>query len=372
MIYDIPPPRPLSRDDKKYDRLRFNAWGKSILDYATKLADPHRIRAQNPPLDRGDTAALRIIAAHDRVEREAKISHLKEHGSCSSRVRASTGALPDPGSIAPGETEVVDPRRETFADVQYPGGRSETDPPRPPVERRPVIVMARTAWRRAYRHWSDSWARTEEAKPLPGSHLAPVDPWSDLVAQSKRWLLRKQDERQCWAQFVDTGDEDVRQRLINSCASKCLFHARKTRRQDRWDAFMTLRDEVGRIIDRRDFDPDLASLPTFVGRLLALRVKDVERGIRTRAKLFDQISLREPPAGGEDDDSAAEIAEAVGVIDAEVDRVERLLASLADEVDRQIVRLALEGQTQGAIALALGVTQQAVGKRFKKIGRSGC
>ena len=156
----------------------------------------------------------------------------------------------------------------------------------------------------------------------------------------------EQDERQCWAQFVDTGDEDVRQRLINSWASKCLFHARKTRRQDRWDAFMTLRDEVGRIIDRRDFDPDLASLPTFVGRLLALRVKDVERGIRTRAKLFDQISLREPPAGGEDDDSAAEIAEAVGVIDAEVDRVERLLASLADEVDRQIVRLALEGNAR--------------------------
>ena len=100
--------------------------------------------------------------------------------------------------------------------------------------------------------------------------------------------------------------------------------------------------------------------------LLAFRVKDIERATRTRARLFDQISLREPPAGGEDEDSAAEIAEPVGVIAAEADRVERLVNSLVDDIDRQIVRLALEGQTQGAIALALGVTQQAVGKRFQK------
>ena len=171
MIYDIPPPRPLSRDDKKYDRLRFNAWASR---FSTTPPSSPTLTAFGPRTHRSTAATPPPCASSPHTTGSSarpKISHLKEHGSCSSRVRASTGALPDPGSIAPGETEVVDPRRETFADVQYPGGRSETDPPRPPVERRPVIVMARTAWRRAYRHWSDSWARTEEAKPLPGSHL---------------------------------------------------------------------------------------------------------------------------------------------------------------------------------------------------------
>ena len=68
-----------------------------------------------------------------------------------------------------------------------------------------------------------------------------TDPWTDLVAQSKSWLLRKQDERQLWAQFLDTGDEDVRQRLINSCAAKCLVPCAQVCQQERWDAFMALR-----------------------------------------------------------------------------------------------------------------------------------
>lgn len=399
MTYDIPPPRPLSRDDKKYDRLRFLSWGKSIVDYATKLADADRIRAQNPPVDRGDSAALRIVAGIDPKARSKQIAHVKEHGSCSSWLWSTTGtpgrlvkaavnglvvlravgplaALPV-GPMAPGETETADPHRETFKGEEF----SERERV---VERRPVVVTAHdpSLWRRAYSYLSDSrrpnngkskfWASDKGAKPLPRASSAsswkPTTPWEDLVAQAKGWLLRPQDERQLWAQFCDTGDEDVRQRLINGCATKCLYHARKMPEQERWDAFMRLRDEVGRIIDKREFDPDKATLPTWVGRLLALRVTDIKRGDRARAKLFSQVDRREP-AEYDDDGAEAEMAEAEEALEEtvdEVDRVELFLAGVEDEVDRQICEKLLGGQTQTAIAVELGVSQQSISKRLKK------
>ncbi len=96
-----------SKADKARDLMRLISWGKSRLDPpprcgatrppARKLADPHRIRPENPPVDRGDGVALRVVANIDQDERTAKIAHLREHGNCSSWVWASTGA---PGKLA--------------------------------------------------------------------------------------------------------------------------------------------------------------------------------------------------------------------------------------------------------------------------------
>ena len=168
-----------------------------------------------------------------------------------------------------------------------------------------------------------------ERKGKDGKHK-PVDHWKNLVARMKTWLLSPQDERQSWAQFIDTGDEEVRQRLINSCAKKCLFYARKMPEQERWDAFMVLWDEVGRIVDQRKFDPDQAALPTFVEKILALRIKDIKKGIRTRAKLFDQIDPRESAVDSDDDTPPAEVemveADAVDETNQLAARLDHLLA----------------------------------------------
>jgi hypothetical protein len=77
----VPPPRPLSGDDKKRDLMRLLSDGRSLLDPppsvgATKAptpkrADPHRIKPQNPPTDRGDVLALRVIADIDQSARAA-------------------------------------------------------------------------------------------------------------------------------------------------------------------------------------------------------------------------------------------------------------------------------------------------------------
>jgi len=241
MTYDIRPTRRFSRDDKARDLLRLITWGKSLLDPppalgrtkalarkpargwiglgtkapAPKEAEADPIRAQNPPVDRGDAAALKILANIDPKEREAKIDHIKVHGACSSwKFFQGPMAL---GVVAACKAEGA------------------------------------LRFGRMYSYWSDSrlpnnrgpmFRPAKPAKPLPGSHLKPTTPWEDLVAQAKRSLLRQQDERQLWAYFRDTGDEDVRQRLIDSCAAKCILYARKMPEQERWAAFLELRDEV--------------------------------------------------------------------------------------------------------------------------------
>lgn len=120
--------RPLSIEDKKRDLSTLISWGRSLLDPPpavgatkppkSKLSDAGRIRPQNPPIDRGDGVALKIVASIDPDELTAKIAHLREHGNCSSWVWASTGAPGKlaalPGPMAPSETETVVPCRETF------------------------------------------------------------------------------------------------------------------------------------------------------------------------------------------------------------------------------------------------------------------
>ncbi len=357
--------RALTEDDKKRDLMRLISWGKSRLDPppsvgatkapAPKLADADGIRPQNPEVDRGDAAALRIVADIDPDERAAKIRHLREHGSCSS------WALPGPMA-----------RRQAVAVATRVVAKA----------RRPAVVLqddwfiTTPVWARAL---SDSrkpngrgprfWSSGKEAKPLPGSHRVMTDPWTDLVAKAKRSLLRPQDERQKWVEFLNTGDEDVRQRLISGCETKCLFHARKMLEQERWDAFMMLRDEVGRIIDKRDFDPDKASLPTWVEKILALRVRDIKKSNRTRAKLFGQIDHRAPAEY--DDDGAlaeAEMAEAVVEVDQLAARLDYLLASTTDETDWEIIRLYREGRTESEIAVELRKSQATISRRIKKMG----
>lgn len=50
-----------------------------------------------------------------------------------------------------------------------------------------------------------------------------------------------------------------------------------------------------------------------------------------------------------------------------VDLTKRFLASLDDEIDRDIVLFNLKGKTQSEIAETLGFTQGAIAKRIKKI-----
>jgi hypothetical protein len=385
------PPRPLSADEKKKDLMRLLSDGRSLLDPppavgatkppTSKLADPHSIRPENPAVHPADRAARAIVARVNPAERPAKITHLREHGNVSSWLWESTGtpgelkALPDP--MAPSETEVAVPSRETFG---WKPGTESTPFVRP--ERRPVVATARFG--RVYSCLSDTrlpnnrgpmfWTGDKGAKPLPGSHREMGD-LSSLVVQANSWRLSKQDERQTWAQFLDTGDEDVRQRLVNSCATKCWFHARQLPEQERWDSFLALRDSVGQIVDKREFDPDISTLPTYVDKILKLRVTDIRRRNLRRDRLFAQVDFQETDDredGGFRDRNRGEAEAVMAASASAVDPLELLLADLTDETDRQIVQLTLDGETQGAIAAQLGVSQQSISKRIKKIAAGGC
>jgi hypothetical protein len=242
--------------------------------------------------------------------------------------------------MAPGETEVAIPSREAFG---WKPGTESTSFLRP--KRRPVVTTARFG--RVYSCLSDTrlpnnrgsmfWSSDKGAKPLPGSHREMTDPLTDLAAKANTWRLLKQDERQSWAQYLDTGDEDVRQRLINSCATKCLFHARKLPEQERWDALLALRDSVGQSVDKREFDPDLSTLPTYVDKILALRIKDIRRRIRRRDTLFVQVDFRETDDGDDGyyrDPHRAEAEAVMAASASAVDPMELLLADVTDDVDR--------------------------------------
>ena len=209
------------------------------------------------------------------------------------------------------------------------------------------------------RPWSGSFRQERKGKV---SKHKPVDHWGSLVARMKTWLLSPQDERQLWAQFVDTRDPEVGNRLVQSCARKCWFLASRSPKQEKWETFMGLYLEVGKILEQCQFDPDGgARLPTYVGKILGLRAATV------RSKIRGKESQLESPSVDEDGDSVV-IEEAEEEADANAERLEALLAGDLGAVNRQIVEKMLEDKTQAEIAAELGMTQPAVSQRLKKLG----
>ena len=160
--------------------------------------------------------------------------------------------------------------------------------------------------------------------------------------------MSRDNERQLWARHL-AGDDSARQKLIDSCASKCLaFAQHRLDQHERWDGFHVLLEEVARIVDKRDFDPDKASLPAFVDKALGWRVKDIRRRIKDREHLmvptafvgrlkFDADTgaafdpVRVMAEGNEEAEGADEVeAEIAG----ETARLQALVDQIEDEADR--------------------------------------
>jgi hypothetical protein len=302
----VPGGRPPTRQEKRRDLSTLFSWGMSILDPpprsgATKaathrLADPNGIRPQHPLNTRPDKLAVKVVERIDPAYRAARIEHIEVHGhplsafTATPKCPAGRCSCRKPVKARPAGMAIVSDRDTGYRNP--PDWECRTDFNRPNTGYRklpdfgsPDRKGVAVGYLKSPFFTGPDWKGT----PLEGTHS---DPRRALGAWARHCRLSRQDERQTWAQFLATGDADARQRLVDSCASKCLaFAQHRLDRHERWDGFHVLLEEVARIVDARKFDPDKASLPAFVDKMLVWRVRDIKRRIRDREKLMVPTGL---------------------------------------------------------------------------------